>query len=147
MPEYELSCMNSSCVEILENLSRLCRSCAERFESAAAGCGDEQKHEKLVERAEQFGNYVWDLQEELSRFGRDRSGERLRMMISNEEGATDSSEASDTVHKDKPGVNCLECIESAESEYRRAMEERVVLEPLRKLLSRHHSEIQGALET
>jgi hypothetical protein len=137
--------MNSPFLEILENLSHVCRSCAEKFEAAAAGCENEERHERFVERAEQFGNYVWDLQEEILRFGQDRVPERGRFVMSDAGDSAARNSVVETKDEEPTSGSCLQCIEKAENEYRRAMEDRVLSDSIKGLLRRHHVEIQGAL--
>src|SRR5262245_12860568 len=102
--------MNPPFVEILENLSVICRSCAEKFESAAAGCEDEARHERFVERAEQFGNYVWDLQEQIHRFGEHRLPERGRLLTTGEEDSKAGNDGRD-MEEPSQSSSCLNCIE------------------------------------
>jgi hypothetical protein len=145
-PDAIFSTMNPPFVEILETLSYVCRSCAERFEAAAAGCHNEESHELFVERAEQFGNYAWDLREEISRFGNDRFLERSRTVMLDEDASAKSDKFVGPKNENEASESCLHCVEKAETEYRRAMEDRAMVDPIKKLLRRHHSEIQEAME-
>jgi hypothetical protein len=133
-------------VQILEDLSEVCRECAEKFGAAASVSENEERRERFVGRSEQWGNYAWDLQEEIMRFGRDRFYDHGRLVEDEDGGAAVLRELTEAKDEAELQQICRKCAENSADQYRQTLEAGGLPDRVRGLLNRQLAEMRRALE-
>jgi hypothetical protein len=131
---------------MLETLCEACRACACKYETAAAFCEREEARERFVECAEQWGNYAWDLQEEVVRLGREPYYDHGRMVEKDVEGVSREREINESASEAEMIRICARCAKDASSAYAQLLEDRVLPESAQVLLKRHYAEIRRPMD-
>jgi hypothetical protein len=131
---------------MLETLCEACRSCACKFEAAAAFSEREQLHERFVEWAEQWGNFAWDLQEEVVSLGREPYYDHGRTVEKDVEDGSGDREVNESTSEAEMSRICAQSVEAASEAYAQLLEDRVLPDRVRTLLKRHYAEIRRSTD-
>jgi hypothetical protein len=138
--------MSRSVADLLETLCEACRACACKFEAAAAFSEREHLRERFVECAEQWGNFAWDLQEEVVRYRREPYYDHGRGVETDVEEKPGDRAIDESTSEAEVARICAQCTKAASDAYNELLEDRVLPESARALLKRHYAEIRRSVD-
>jgi hypothetical protein len=138
--------MSRSVSVMLETLCEACRASACKFEAAAAFSEREQLRERFVECAEQWGNFAWDLQEEVVRLGREPYYDHGRTVEEDVERDPGDHGIDESTSEGEVSRICAQSVEAASEAYAQLLEDRVLPDRVRSLLKRHDAEIRRSMD-